>query len=605
MSRRPAEGMSRQPAEGMSRQPAEGMSRPAGVPSAEIATFGATPPSLAEEVDSSRGSSLARSAKARSAKARSATGSESSETVVERSEPVVERSEPVVERSEPAASRTAKVASSREGVIALPASKRTPSVPDADREPAADANVSSALSGVRVTTDGPGELRLHESRDYTIRVENRGSIDVAGLRVRTSIPDGASVEAREATKGNLEAIEGVSGGGEWMIDHLGAGQSAELVVGVRATRSGTFDLGVDWSADPIRHAATIRVREPKLELSIDGPDEVVFGETRTYRVRVLNPGDGLAPNVRFTLGPDSSKPQSQPIGDIPAGKEAQFELELTAQDRGGLKIDGLVSGDLELRAEASKSIRVIAANLEAVLSGPGNRYQGTEASYVLEIANRGNAESRQVAATMRLPEGVEYLGGIDGAERRGEELRWEIDALPPGATREFEFRCLMSETGLQSLAFACRGTAAGEATVKLETKVTSVADLVMSVNDPLAPAPVGREVPYEITLRNRGSKAAEDVRVVVQFSDGIEPNSVAGHPGRVLTGQAVFEPIGSIGAGEEIVLRVFASAEQAGNHRFRTEVRSGEILLVSEEATRFLDDGGQRISRRSGDGETR
>ena len=43
------------------------------------------------------------------------------------------------------------------------------------------------------------------------------------------------------------------------------------------------------------------------------------------------------------------------------GKEAQFDVELTAQDLGDLKIHGLASGDLELKSEASKTIRVAAA----------------------------------------------------------------------------------------------------------------------------------------------------------------------------------------------------------------------------------------------------
>ena len=85
-------------------------------------------------------------------------------------------------------------------------------------------------------------------------------------------------------------------------------------------------------------------------------------------MRVLNPGDGIAPNVVFTLSPNSSTPQTQRIGNIPPGKEAQFEVELTAQDLGNLKIDGLATGDLELRAVASKTIRVSAAKLEAILT---------------------------------------------------------------------------------------------------------------------------------------------------------------------------------------------------------------------------------------------
>ena len=85
-------------------------------------------------------------------------------------------------------------------------------------------------------------------------------------------------------------------------------------------------------------------------------------------MRVLNPGDGTAANVVFTLSPNSATPQSQRIGDIPPGKEAQFDVELTAQDLGDLQIHGLASADLDLRTESIKTIKVAAAKLEAIFS---------------------------------------------------------------------------------------------------------------------------------------------------------------------------------------------------------------------------------------------
>ncbi len=48
---------------------------------------------------------------------------------------------------------------------------------------------------------------------------------------------------------------------------------------------------------------------------------------------------------------------------------------------------------------------------------------------------------------------------------------------------------------------------------------------------------------YEINLSNRGTKAAETVRVVAQFSNGIEPLRAEGQTGEVLTGQVLFSPI--------------------------------------------------------------
>ena len=129
------------------------------------------------------------------------------------------------------------------------------------------------------------------------------------------------------------------------------------------------------------------------------------------------------------------------------------------------------------------------------------------------------------------------------------------------------------------------------------TQVAAITDLKLFVNDPIAPAPVGGEVVYELTLTNRGSKAASNVKVVAQFSEGIEPVRGEGQPARVIPGQTLFEPIGRIGAGETVRLKVIAQAAAAGTHRFRVEVRSddSEVRLVQEESTQYLE-GASRLA---------
>jgi hypothetical protein len=200
---------------------------------------------------------------------------------------------------------------------------------------------------------------------------------------------------------------------------------------------------------------------------------------------------------------------------------------------------------------------------------------------------------------------VEYLGGIDEAILQGNALKWELNALAPGATRNFQLRCNMATTGEHLFAFDCAGTAAGNASVSIATRVESISDLVLTINDPTAPAPIGSEVTYEIVIRNRGSKEASEVRAVAQFSHGIEPQRIEGQSGEVVTGQVLFDAIPRIGAGQEVRLRVIAQATQAGHHRFRTEVRSGDTVLVAEEATHYMSPQSDRVSRRSSDASTR
>jgi len=463
-----------------------------------------------------------------------------------------------------------------------------------------ETGTTSELPGIRVTTKGPDSIMIRQDAEYAIVVENRGQIDADGVLIRAMLPDWADLRGQVASRGEIGNVkEGSAERLIWEIGRLPAGASETMKLKLVASRSGTYDLDIDWTLLPQKSVARVQVREPRLNLTIEGPDEVVFGESQTYKVRVLNPGNGTASNVSFTLSPNSATPQTQRIGDIPPGKEAQFDIELTAKDHGDLKIHGLAAGDLALRAEAEKTISVAAAKLEAVLTGPQVKYQNTEGLYSLQLQNHGNASSDQIQASLRLPSGVNYLGGIEGAEQEDQLLRWDLEQLPPGAVRTYQFQCNMDRTGEHLFTFDCRGTAAGAAAVSIATRVESIADLVLTVSDPVAPAPIGTDVPYEIIIRNRGSKEATDVRAIAQFSHGVEPHRIEGQSGEVMTGQVLFDAIPKIGAGEEIRVKVIAQADRPGHHRFRAEIRSGDTVLVAEEATHYMSPEGERVSRRS------
>ena len=165
--------------------------------------------------------------------------------------------------------------------------------------------------------------------------------------------------------------------------------------------------------------------------------------------------------------------------------------------------------------------------------------------------------------------------------------------------QRLRFNCMLKSDGEQKIAFDCHGSAAGATSVTFTTQVDALADLVLTINDPPAPAPVGDDVEYTISVRNRGSKAAKDISIVAHFSDGIEPMRVEGSEGSIEPGQVKFLTIKKLDPGKSIEVRVVAKAEQAGLHRFRTEVQSGDTILVSEEATRYLELVGQRVSRSS------
>ena len=107
--------------------------------------------------------------------------------------------------------------------------------------------------------------------------------------------------------------------------------------------------------------------------------------------------------------------------------------------------------------------------------------------------------------------------------------------------------------------------------------------------------------PYELRVRNRGTKSADNVEIVTYFSEGVEPVVAEGHPNRLAPGQVIFHPITSMAPNTEVVLTIRARAAKDGNHIFRAEVHCKPLgtRLVREETTHFYLDGAatQQASR--------
>jgi hypothetical protein len=86
--------------------------------------------------------------------------------------------------------------------------------------------------------------------------------------------------------------------------------------------------------------------------------------------------------------------------------------------------------------------------------------------------------------------------------------------------------------------------------------------------------------------------------VVAYFSNGVEPVGVDGGRGAVAPGQVSFDSIPLLDAGEEILLRVRARAEQPGVLGFQAQVTCEplDLRLSATETTRFYDPVGKALN---------
>ena len=97
---------------------------------------------------------------------------------------------------------------------------------------------------------------------------------------------------------------------------------------------------------------------------------------------------------------------------------------------------------------------------------------------------------------------------------------------------------------------------------------------------------------YRIRVKNRGTRTANGVNLVMQFSEGIEPVKADGVRNKIATGQVIFDPIGRIDPGQEVTLNVTATATQSGTHIFRAQLTctDSDSREIAEGTTRFFGD---------------
>lgn len=469
--------------------------------------------------------------------------------------------------------------------------------------PSLDENKSNVLfhaaaPALAVTMSGPAKIAVGKAADYTVSISNNSRVDAEDVVVHLDVPSWAEVTSSEASLGAArhESIVGDNSRLKWSIFRLEAGARETLTLKIAPQRSRSFELAVGWSYAPKSHTAQIEVQEPKLEMMLSGPRDVLYGETKTYTITVANPGTGPAENVVINLlpiAPGQDKAGVSNLGAIEAGGRREIEIDLTARQAGDLELRAQAFADAGLRAEAAQPIHVRRAALEAVVGGPEIKYAGTVAAYQVRVANTGDALAENVVAEAVLPRGANFVGATDGGQMQKEQgrVQWQIGPLRPGATRVFEMRCILAEAGVNRLEIIAGADGDLTSAAHWVTRVEALADLKLLVNDPQGPVPAGEPTVYEVRVINRGTKAAEGVQVASFFSQGIEPLSVEGGRAEIGIGQVVFSPISRIAAGQELVFHITAKADGGGNHTFRTEVvcTSPETKLAAQETTRFYD----------------
>jgi uncharacterized repeat protein (TIGR01451 family) len=461
--------------------------------------------------------------------------------------------------------------------------------------------VSNQAPIIKSDIRGPKQIMIGQEVTYRVRLENQGTVAAEQLVANVRIPSWVEVVDTTATRGIVRHTEGTDSTVtlEWQIPRLDAAASQTLHLRLVPRGSRPLELGISWTHAPVASRAVVEVQEPKLQMHISGPDDVLFAKAYVYRLNLSNPGTGVAEDVRIDLMPlgGGGRPVgTQRVGDLAPGASKAIEVELTAREAGKLSVQAVATAAGGITSEASRELFCRKPELEVDWRGPQMQYAGTTATFFVRVRNPGTASADDVAVRVALPAGAQFVGASEGHahdSNRG-EVAWRVGSLGPGDDCYMELRCAMQTPGENRLQITATTASGDLSDAKMaSTDVVALADLTLSVTDPPGPVLVGDDAVYEIRIENRGAGAAEEVNVVALFSAGLEPQTVEGASYNVADGRVTFRSIQKLPAGQHTVLRIRARAVQPGTHVFRAEVlcRDLEIKLAAEETTRFYENG--------------
>ncbi len=459
--------------------------------------------------------------------------------------------------------------------------------------------LSSVGPQIRVETSGPRSIMVGKPAEYNITVTNAGNVVADEIYVRVSLPSWVEVQSDNVSSGTTQTQ--AEGPGQqklvWTIDQIEPQSQQTLKLFARPNTNRPFDLLVDWTLRPISGVVQIEVQQPRLEMAIFGPKNVLYGDSAVYTIQLTNPGTGDAENVALEFNYGARRLDKKLIGTLAPGEQNEINVELTAQQAGQLRVAAVATADGGLKAEANEDILVRRAELEVGVIGSSLKFAGGVATYKVHVKNIGNATANGVSASIVLPPGAKVLGAQD--TESGSVVQ-DVGALLPGAERVIGIQCQLMMPGENRIDAVIKSDGGLEKSASFTTRVEALADLKLTVSDPRGPTALGADAIYEVHIVNRGTKAAERIKVVAQFSEGVEPVEANGGAADIVPGQVLFHPISRIEPGDELVLKIVAKADKVGNHRFRAELTAGdpETRLIAEETTYYFGEDAARTAAR-------
>ncbi len=453
-----------------------------------------------------------------------------------------------------------------------------------------------------VRKEAPASAIVGVPLNYRIIVTNEGEAAAFDLVIDDELTSAAElIQALPVPDQNND--RGVV---SWTIAELRAGETKEFQVQVRPTGEGTLNGTATVRFNAQVRSATV-IRAPRLVLEILGPPEVRVGDRVGLQFRIHNQGTGDATGVvlHSILPPGLRHPEGSDLeyelAVLRAGETESIDLQVVAAEAGDqVRVAAEVTGEGISTKMAKADLVVVGAQLHVQRLGPDRRYVGRAASFQNVIVNETSfpAEGAEVIETVPAGMRVVSIGQNGQYNKTNRQIRWRVPVIEPGSQTVLDVELIPDVAGRMESAIEVVESAgfrslAEDNTVVMVEGLHNVTADISRVNAPVA---IGERFGFTVTVNNRGTATARNVRVALQVPQGIRVLAAGTRdvPGELLSGNVVrYITVPLIKPNEKFDFQITLQGQESlRNAVVRAQLRYDEMetpLVISESVTVFDD----------------
>lgn len=426
-------------------------------------------------------------------------------------------------RAQATARTTPRVAEVQPNSYVQPRSTAT-SRPQAASTSQTNRSVSRSAPAITAEIVAPKFINVNQVAKMTINVRNTGSSEIQNVRLLTTLPEHARFESSVPQPSDSSGQRF-----EYLIPTVGPNQTRQVTIDLVPTRKLALEIGTDILVEN-RHSIAVGVREPELQMRVEGPTQVNVGDVVEHVIIIENSGDGVASSVRLEAElPDELRFTSQRgmevAKSLAPGKTQKVIVKSIAQEAGKTNLSFMaIAGDVKSELTSS-NLKIIQPMLSVSLAGPRMNFVERDGIYTIRLENKGEASVSNVKVKLAIPSGMKIttINRPANSDDRNQTLTWTFDRIAAEATELIQLKAIASKAGQQVCHVNVSSKENQPKQFQLATNVVTRAEMNMHVRNQTGPVQIGEKAEFSIAIENTGSREADNVTVRVELPDTLMP----------------------------------------------------------------------------------